>query len=50
VGGLVDNAGIVASGVVVAESVADFVEASVEVSEGNVAVQGDVREAVSDPS
>jgi hypothetical protein len=49
VGGVVDNAGIVASGVVVAESAAVFAEAFAEVSEGNVGVQGEVREAVSDP-
>ena len=48
VGGVVDHAGIVASGVVVAESAAVFVEASAEVSEGNVAAQGEGREAVSD--
>jgi hypothetical protein len=45
---VVDHAGIVASGVVVAESAAVFVEASAEVSEGNVAAQGEGREAVSD--
>jgi hypothetical protein len=48
VGGVVDHAEIVASGVVVAESAAVFVEASAEVSEGNVAAQGEGREAVSD--
>ena len=47
-GGVVDHAGIVASGVVVAESVAAFAEASAGVSEGNVAAQGEGREAVSD--
>lgn len=45
VGGVVDHAGIVASGVVVAESAADFVQVSTEASEGNVAAQGEGREA-----
>jgi len=49
VGGVVDHAGIVALGVVVAESAADFVEAPTEASEGNVAAQGEGREVSDSP-
>jgi hypothetical protein len=48
-GGVVDNVGIVVSGVVVVESVVDIAVVPVEVSEENVAaVQGEERGVVSD--
>ncbi len=48
-GGVVDNVGIVVSGVVVVESVAVIVVVPVEVSEEeNVAVRGEERGVVSD--
>ena len=47
-GGVVDNVGIVVSGVAVVESVAVIAVVPVEVSEENVAVRGEERGVVSD--
>ena len=47
-GGVVDNVGIVVSGVVVVESVVVIAVVPAEASEENVAVQGEERGVVSD--
>ena len=49
-GDVVDNVGIVVSGVLVVERVVVIAEVPVEVSEENVAFRGEGRGAVSDPS